>query len=477
MWQVLALGFTLILSLWLVTSVQVTRRMTQVQDEATNLNTRYVRAQDAVSALRGHVLLSSAYVRDALLDPRDAATAEYHRKVNAVLVELRRTVVGYETFLPGSQEAVRLAALSLDLAVFETEMTRALERDIAALLAADRLALGQQVVSARDRAVRTSESFQAGNRTDYVHAQTAIANQLHDAQNRMAQQLGAALVASLLVGLLATWRAGRLERNLQRERAGAENTARELQRLSARLVTVEEDERRTIARELHDEVGQLLSAVKVELALARRTADSGAQGRLLASAESMTDEALHGVRDLSRLLHPALLDDLGLPAAVDWYLQGFGRRTGIRVELVQEGMDERLPPVAEAGAYRIIQEALSNVARHARASLCRVYVQRRVGSVAITVEDNGIGFDPAVPPAGLAPGGLGLIGIRERAWQLGGTVRLETAPGTGTRLTVELPAPGGGPAATPSPALALSLASAPLTQPLAPMSGPATHQT
>jgi two-component system sensor histidine kinase UhpB len=138
-------------------------------------------------------------------------------------------------------------------------------------------------------------------------------------------------------------------------------------------------------------------------------------------------------------LHPALLDDLGLAAAVDWYLKGFGRRHGLRVDLLQERMEERLPPQTETAAFRIVQEALTNVVKHAHANSCRVYLQRLMNTLLVTVEDDGVGFDLAPSDRAEAPPGLGLIGIRERVSRLGGTLRLESAAGKGTRVTVELP--------------------------------------
>jgi signal transduction histidine kinase len=139
-------------------------------------------------------------------------------------------------------------------------------------------------------------------------------------------------------------------------------------------------------------------------------------------------------------LHPSLLDDLGLAAAVDWYLRGFGQRHGLRVDLVQERMEQRLQPEAEVTAYRIVQEALTNVVKHAHATSCRVYLQRLANTLLVTVEDDGVGFDPAATDRSDHQHRLGLIGIRERVSRLGGSLRLESAPGRGTRLTVELPA-------------------------------------
>jgi len=133
-----------------------------------------------------------------------------------------------------------------------------------------------------------------------------------------------------------------------------------------------------------------------------------------------------------------VLDDLGLPSAVASHLREVGRRHEIRTELLQDRMDQRLPSDVEAAAYRIVQEALTNIVRHAHATSCRVYLQRLAHTVVITVEDDGCGFDIAgLDQAGSR--GLGILGIRERVALLGGTVRLESTPGNGTRLTVELP--------------------------------------
>jgi signal transduction histidine kinase len=231
--------------------------------------------------------------------------------------------------------------------------------------------------------------------------------------------------------------------------------SRDLQRLSSKLITAQEEERRSIARELHDEVGQVLTAIKVELALAQRAIDGGGgPPQLLEKAQTIAEGALHSVRDLSQLLHPAVLDDLGLPAAIDWYLRGVGRRHQLRLVFNHEGMDDRLAPEIETAAYRIVQEALTNVARHAGASECRVGLQRLSRAILISIDDDGQGFDQAPPAQAAARRGLGLIGIRERATQLRGEVRIESAPGRGTRVTVVLPAlPRPAPAESDAPAL------------------------
>jgi signal transduction histidine kinase len=248
--------------------------------------------------------------------------------------------------------------------------------------------------------------------------------------------LGLAVVGTLGIALFATSYVGRLETDLQRQRDTERQITDDLQRLSTELVRVQEEERRTIARELHDEVGQVLMAIKVELSLAQKRLEAdGRAPEMLSAAQSITDGALHTVRDLSHLLHPALLDDLGLNAALDWYLKGFGKRHGLEVELLHDGAGGRLVPEIEAAVYRIVQEAMTNVVKHAGATFALVYLRHDNGTLHVSIEDNGSGFEPSA-----ARRGLGLIGIRERVAHLGGSVHVDSAPGKGTRVTLALPA-------------------------------------
>jgi signal transduction histidine kinase len=318
--------------------------------------------------------------------------------------------------------------------------------------------LSERVVPKREVVIQISEAIQTLNRTAFVQQQSAVAKIYRESQQRVWRQFGFALLGSVGIALLATIYAGGLERRLQRQRERDVQLTRELQDLSAKLITAQEEERRRIARELHDEVGQVLTAVKVELSLVQRKLDAAGSGPpLLAEAQAIADSALATVRDLSHLLHPSLLDDLGLAAALEWYLRGFARRQDVRAELVHDHSTDRLRPDVEVAAYRIVQEALTNVARHAHATSCRVYLQRLPATLLLTIEDDGVGFDPEQVDVSRQDRGLGLIGIRERVAQLRGTLRIDSAPGTGTRLTVELPAASvaaaDGAAARQSPAL------------------------
>jgi signal transduction histidine kinase len=343
--------------------------------------------------------------------------------------------------LDSAAEREQVARLRQEVAAFRITTREVLGNDSVRSPAATRLVLNTQVVPRRETIIRVTEDVRALNRAAFIEQQRAIADLHRLANERSWQWLGVTLAVSLGIGLLATAYASRLEATLKQQRAiEAENT-RHLQLLSAKLIKAQEEERQNIARELHDEVGQVLTAVKVELAVAqRRLRLSGGAAELLDDVQVIADAALHTVRDLSHLLHPALLDDLGLPAAIDWYLRAFAKRHGIAVEMKQEGMTTRLAPEVELAAYRVVQEALTNVARHAEAKNCRVSIQRRRDRLEVTILDNGKGFDPETVGGTGGRKGLGLLGMRERAAQLKGAVRIESAPGEGTRVRLELPA-------------------------------------
>jgi signal transduction histidine kinase len=438
----LLLGFTLIGGVWLFAGYYFTVRMADLERRSTAINTRYMRAQDLLTETRGHVLMGSVYVRDALLDPNPGNAAAYRIQLEESYRAADEALGQYEPVIDVPGERRRIARLRREVDDFRRTLVGVLETDSGSWALTARTLLRDRIMPKREGVMRISRQVQSLNRSAYVQQQSEIAALYRLTQRHVWQIFGIAIAASFGIALLSMAYAGRLEGRIQRQRLKDIDTARDLQRLSSQLLTAQEEERRSIARELHDEVGQVLTAIKVELSLAQHAVEAaGAPPNLLEDARSITDSALHTVRDLSHLLHPALLDDLGLSAAVAWYIKGFSRRHALDVELLQGGMDGRLAPEVESAAYRIIQEALTNVARHAAATSCRVDLRRLPNTLLVTIADDGVGFDTAAaPPA--ATHGLGLISIRERVSQLGGTLRLETATGMGVHLTVELPARG-----------------------------------
>jgi signal transduction histidine kinase len=431
----LALGFGATFGLWLFAGYYFTERMRDVQRESATVNRRYMEAQELLSSVRTQVLMGSLHVRDALIDPSPDAVGLHRVQVLDSYARIDKALQAYVPILNSSVERGRVNGLRREIDGFRATLLQVLDSDPSTWRTQAHLLIGQ-VMPRRTSVMQVSDDIQKLNRSAFVQQQEAVAAIYASTQRSVWMTLGLAVAGTLGIALFATGYVGRLETDLQRKRDTERQITDDLQRLSKELVRVQEEERRTIARELHDEVGQVLMAIKVELSLAQKRLESeGSSPGMLAPAQSITDGALHTVRDLSHLLHPALLDDLGLNAALDWYLKGFAKRHGLEVELLHDGMGARLVPEIEAAIYRIVQEAMTNVVKHARATFALVYLRSEQGRLQVSIEDNGVGFDPAV-----ARRGLGLIGIRERVAHLGGTVHVDSAPGKGTRVTLELPA-------------------------------------
>ncbi len=215
-----------------------------------------------------------------------------------------------------------------------------------------------------------------------------------------------------------------------------------LQELSRRLVELQEAERRAIARELHDEVGQKRTGLKLLLEsdeparLRRSESDDRTAGRSRKEMAVLVNDLMRRVRDLSMDLRPAMLDDLGLLPALLWHFERFTAQTQVRVDFRQAGIERRFPPEIETAAFRVVQEALTNVARHAGVKEAQVQVWACRERLGIAVEDRGRGFDAE---AALSGPSSGLGGMRERVRLLGGMLAIESTPGSGTRLIAELP--------------------------------------
>ena len=240
---------------------------------------------------------------------------------------------------------------------------------------------------------------------------------------RLRWMLGAemALVAGL--GLVLSVGAGR--RLLQLE---AEKRA-----LSDQLERAQEEERRSIARELHDEIGQAVSGIVLDIGRAASLSESAPLRAQLSTVSESAERTVEAVRHIALSLRPSMLDDLGLVAALEWQAREVGNRTGLDVEVRAEDSAGEMPDAQRTCIYRVTQEALRNCVRHAEASAVRVGLARAAKSVTLEVADNGKGFRPA------RTRGLGLLGMEERVTRLGGRMRVQSEPGRGTTVSVELP--------------------------------------
>jgi PAS domain S-box-containing protein len=223
----------------------------------------------------------------------------------------------------------------------------------------------------------------------------------------------------------------------------AEEDRRDLQQ---RLTTAQEDERRRIARELHDQMGQHLTALGLGLKVVKdATPDTSPTRVRLQGLQALTDLIGREIHHLALELRPTALDDLGLQAALANYAEGWSERSGIEVDFHGTGLDGiRLPVLIETALYRVVQEALTNVLKHSAAQRVSVVLQRSPGQVSAVVEDDGRGFDTdSVPSASAAERRLGLLGMRERVALVGGTLTVESDVGRGTTVIARIPLQNG----------------------------------
>jgi signal transduction histidine kinase len=211
----------------------------------------------------------------------------------------------------------------------------------------------------------------------------------------------------------------------------------EMGKLSQRLVAAQEQERKSISRELHDEVGQTLNALLVDAGnLQKRIPEGDVQSReLLDSIRRLADTSVNEVRDIALLLRPSMLDDLGLTAAIQWQAREVSRRTGLTVKVSADAEEACFPEGLSICLYRVAQEALQNVTRHAQAKTVRIELKQHLDRLVLSVHDDGIGFDQQNVR------GLGTVGMEERLRQIGGVLRVTSKPGRGTTVIVEVPIP------------------------------------
>jgi PAS domain S-box-containing protein len=233
-------------------------------------------------------------------------------------------------------------------------------------------------------------------------------------------------------------------------------TTEQLQTLSRRLLEMQEAERRHIARELHDEIGQALTTLKINLQAVHRIPDVHHASPRLVDSIAIVDRTLRQVRNLSLDLRPSMLDDLGLSAALRWYADRQAQRAGLRIQFHAHGVeDTRLAPGLETSCFRIAQEALTNIVRHAHAASVKVELSQTDGFLHLTVHDDGVGFDLEKARSQLQDGAsLGLLGMEERASLAGGRIDLKSAPQKGTEVHVWFPLAHSGPDGLPAIKLA-----------------------
>jgi signal transduction histidine kinase len=378
--------------------------------------------------IRGDVYVSGTYVRDYLLEP-EAGKAEGHRyslletrnDIDAALAQYRPLI--------HDRERKPIEALTTALADYWNTLDPVFTWS-PAVRKRDGFAFLRDVVSpARMSMLAIADQIRELNEAQLNEGKLRLEQTFTEFRGRLRLVIGLTIGLGLLLAAFSIYRILGLESETSRQ-------FREVQQLSSRLVQAQEEERRSIARELHDEVGQSLTGVLVEMANLSTLIRAGELDPVAVKAgeiKKLVESSIGVVRNMALLLRPAMLDDLGLVPALEWQAREVSKRNGVWVQVDAGGVPENLPEEHKTSVYRIVQEALHNAVQHAEARRITVTVKQEAHRLSVTIEDDGKGFSPARTK------GMGLLGIEERVGHLGGTFSVDSEPGRGAALRVSLP--------------------------------------
>src|SRR5271157_897478 len=419
-------GLLLLMAFAGLDGMQVLRDIQTSNDE---MREDFLRRTRLLERIRGEVYLSGTYVRDYLLE-RESGKAEGHRYS---LLESRKdmdaAMAEYRSQL-NAREARPFQVLTDELAEYWQVLQPVLDWDAQQRRRAGYVFLRDEVFRRRMAMLRIADQIGAIDESQLEAGKTRV----EETFSRFSRRLIVTLALTVGLGLLLA--AFSMRKILRLESGTAEHIA-EMKRLSASLVAAQENERRSISRELHDEVGQALTGVLVEMANLTtliRAKDADAVAAKADGIKKLVENSIGVVRSMALLLRPSMLDDLGLVPALQWQAREVSRRNGVRVKVAAEQVSEELPEEHKTCVYRIVQEALHNCVQHSGASNVSVTVRQEPGRLLLAVEDDGKGFDPQQR-------GMGLLGIEERVSHLGGSFAVDSKPGHGAVLRIMLPLP------------------------------------
>ena len=427
------LGFVGLLLLMGALVVDSGRQLRDVTLDSSRLRKEYRDRDALLDDLRTNIYHVSTMVRDYLLVPDDSTDANLQAELKDIRARNDAILTRYGALvLPGERQSYETlrerAGAYLDALVTELPVNGGGQ-------SRDRQAFFRDnVLPHRSELIRLVSQVNALDQRDMNAGEERIQTLQSRFQHRVASVSLLALLVSSILAVIVVLRQRHLEREASRHFDEVQAARRDLRLLSNQLLAAQEEERRNISRELHDEVGQSMTAMLIDLGrLESRLSGVETCHEILRSVRRAAEENVARVRDLSLLLRPSMLDELGLVPALRWQAREVARCSGLRVKMMADEFDEDLPDAHRTCVYRIVQEALNNCVRHSRASEARVVVNRDRDALFVSIQDNGAGFDPKQHR------GLGLLGIEERAMRLGGSFSVESHPGGGTVLYVRLP--------------------------------------
>jgi signal transduction histidine kinase len=435
---VLRTGYGAILAVLVFAAGEAYRIQSSISDQHLEIYRHYVEQDQQVAILRRNLWLANTYVRDFFIH----TTPQQAAQLQSQLRELR---------LQDDAALDRLLRISANREVI-ADIRKSVDEFRGIIEPIPRTMLGRtnedqyeflkrEIMPRRVDLYGTLLAFQAADQQRLQQSEREFAAARKNAARRLLLILACCLLLAGAVARFSLRHAENLEKRAEKHYAEVEQAKGELQQLSARLLEIEEEGRRNISRELHDEIGQALALLQIEITHAQGLlpAQPEAARARLRRARELAERTVQTVRNISLLLRPPLLDDLGLAPALQFQLEDFLRRSGITCEFVEEGVSDQLPDSVKTCVYRVVQEALHNCEKHSGAKTVRVVVRQLPDCLVTEVEDDGRGFQLNQQRMPSITRGLGLLGIRERVAIAGGSLVIDSAPGKGTRIGMRIP--------------------------------------
>ena len=395
----------------------------------------FVARTRVIESLRSNVYLSGTHIRDLLVEGGGAADLAKEKAYLSAKTRAQEAVGRYRLQLE-PQEVAPFRALEEGISSYFQILDQVLKWPSPEKRARADAFTQAQLLPMRTSTLVLLDHVEQLNRRWLEENSRATSELLTLFRKRLLWLVALMLGLGSLVAGLSLWRMLELEKESEARFAEITKAKRELSNLSARVLETQEHERRRIARELHDEIGQSLWAMGLEidnLCAAVKSGDDELTLRRLEGMREMSNNIVRVVRNMSLLLRPSMLDDLGLVAALEWLGREVSRTSGLHVEVTEEQVPDVLPEEHKTCVFRVAQEALRNTCRHAGAKNARILIQGDGGELLLSVQDDGCGFDP------VRNKGLGLLGMEERAGHLGGACAIDSRPGCGTIVRLELP--------------------------------------
>ena len=426
--NLLLAGFGGILALMLFAGVDAARLVGAIHSQDQGIRRDYQARNRLLNQIRSDLYLSGTYVRDYLLEP-NVRDADLHRgELETTRRSMDAALAQYERILRPT-EFRPFSGLRQELSGYWRVLDPIFRWAPEQRKTNGYQFLRDEVFPRRMAMLDVADQIASINEASLLAGERSVESLFSEFRHRLLISLIITMGLGIALAAFSTQRILRLERENDARRA-------EFKALSAALVAAQEDERRSISRELHDEVSQSLSVVLVELgnlaADLPHTVDQSTRQHV-DTIRALVGSSVDVVRNIALLLRPSMLDDLGLVPALEWQARETSRRTGLRVSVVADGVSEDLPETHKTCVYRVAQEALHNCARHSGARKVKVTVLQEDGVLRLSVQDDGKGFDATRAK------GLGLLGMQERATRLNGSFGVQTRPGEGTSISVILP--------------------------------------